>query len=117
MGDVKALLTLYVPPDPQKMQAYQAGKFALNPVPGAVNLVFTDHAEPGDRMTVMFDTAAKKINSLDINTYMGQARDAVTLHVQMATLPNGPNYAQQTVLDATAKELVVTTTNSNYQKL
>jgi hypothetical protein len=35
----------------------------------------------------------------------------------MATLPNGPNYAQQTILNATAKELVVTTTNSNYQKL
>lgn len=111
MGDVKALLTLYVPPDPQKMQAYQAVKFALNPVPGAVNLVFTDYTEPGDRITVTFDTAAKKINSLDINTYMGQAKDAVTLHVQMATLPNGPNYAQQTVLNATAKELVVTTTN------
>jgi hypothetical protein len=118
MGEVKGLLSMYVPPDPQRMeQAYQAGKFALNPVPGAVNLVFTDYAQPGDRMTVTFDTNAKKITSLDVNTYMGETKDAVTLHVQMATLPNGPNYAQQTVLNATAKELVVTTTNSNYQKL
>ena len=118
MQEVKAVLALYVPPDPQRMeQAYQAGKFALNPVPGAMNFVFTDYAQPGDRMTVTFDTAAKKITSLNINTYMGKAKDAVTLHVQMATLPNGPNYAQQTVLNATAKELVVTTTNSNYQKL
>jgi hypothetical protein len=61
MGEVKVLLSMYVPPDPQRMeQAYQAGKFALNPVPGAVNLVFTDYAQPGDRMTVTFDTAAKK---------------------------------------------------------
>jgi hypothetical protein len=118
MGEVKGLLSMYVPPDPQRMeQAYQAGKFALNPVPGAVNLVFSDYAQPGDRMTVTFDTAAKKITSLDINTYMGETKDVVMLHVQMATLPNGPNYAQQTVLNATAKELVVTTTNSNYQKL
>jgi hypothetical protein len=118
MGEVKGLLAMYVPPDPQRMeQAYQAGKFALNPVPGAVNLVFTDYAQPGDRMTVTFDTAAKKIISLDVNTYMGETKDVVTLHVQMATLPNGPNYSQQTVLNATAKELVVTTTNSNYQKL
>lgn len=118
MQDVKAVLAMYVPPDPERMQqAYQTGKFALNPVPGAVNFVFTDYAQPGDRMTVTFDTAAKKITSLDINTYMGETKDTVTLHVQMATLPNGPNYAQQTVLNATAKELVVTTTNSNYQKL
>src|SRR5208283_1335828 len=108
MEEVKGLLSMYVPPDPQGMeQAYQAGKFALNPVPGAMNLVFTDYAEPGDRMTITFDTAAKKIISLDVNSYLDEAKDAVTLHVQMATLPNGPNYAQQTVLSAKAKELVV----------
>ena len=118
MQDVKAVLAMYVPPDPQRMQqAYQAGNVALNPVPGAVNLVFTNYAQQGDKMTLTFDTAAKKITSLNINTYMGETKDVVTLNVQMATLPNGPNYAQQTVLDATAKQLVVTTTNSNYQKM
>ena len=118
MQDVKAVLNMYVPPDPQKMQAaYQAGKLSLNPIPGAVNLVFTDYAQPGDKMTLTFDTAAKKITALNINTYMGQEKDAVTLHVQMGSLPDGTNYVQQTVLNATAKQLVVTTTNSNYQKL
>ena len=118
MQDVKAVLAMYVPPDPQRMQqAYQAGNVALNPVPGAVNLVFTNYAQQGDKMTLTFDTNAKKITSLSINTYMGEAKDVVTLHVQMGNLPDGTNYAQQTVLDATAKQLVVTTTNSNYQKL
>jgi len=118
MQDVKTLLNMYVPPDPHKMQAaYQAGKLSLNPVPGAMNLVFTDYAQPGDRMTLTFDTAAKKITALNISTYMGQEKDAVKLQVQMGSLPDGTNYVQQTVLDATAKQLVVTTTNSNYQKL
>jgi hypothetical protein len=118
MEDVKGVLSMYVPPDPQKMeQAFQAGKVALNPGGGAVNLIFTDYAQPGDRMTLTFDTASKKITSLSVNTYMGEAKDAVTLQVQMASLPGGPNYAQQTVLNASAKQLVVTTTNSNYQKL
>jgi hypothetical protein len=118
MDQVKGLLSIYVPPDPQRMEgAYQAGKFSLNPVPGALRLVFTDYAQPGDRMTITFDTVAKKITSLDVDTYLDEEKHAVTLHVQMATLPNGPNYAQKTVLNATAKELVVTTTNSNYQKL
>jgi hypothetical protein len=118
MQDVKAVLAMYVPPDPQRMQqAYQAGNVALNPVPGAVNLVFTNYAQQGDKMTLTFDTSAKKITSLNINTYMGEEKDVVTLHVQMGSLPDGTNYAQQTVLDATAKQLVVTTTNSNYQKM
>ncbi|MFZ3216701.1 MAG: hypothetical protein WA192_11635 [Candidatus Acidiferrales bacterium] len=118
MDDVKAVLSMYVPPDPEKMQqAFQAGKVSINPAGGVLNLIFTDYAQPGDRMTLTFEPAAKKIVSLSVNTYMGQAKDAVTLQVQMASLPDGTNYAQQTILNATAKELVVTTTNSNYQKL
>jgi len=118
MQDVKAVLAMYVPPDPQKMQAaYQAGKLSLNPVPGAMNLIFADYAQPGDKMTLTFDTATKKIKGLSINTYMGDEKDVVTLQVQMAALPDGTNYESQTVLNATAKQLVVTTTNSNYQKI
>jgi hypothetical protein len=119
MDDVKALLSMYVPPDPEKMQAaYQAGKLSLNPIPGGVaNLIFNDYAQPGDKMTLTFNTAGKKITGLNIDTYLGQEKDAVTLQVQMASLPDGTNYAWQTVLNATAKKLVVTTINSKYQRL
>ena len=115
--DVKDVLNMYVPPDPQKMQAaYGAGKLSLNPVPGAVNLIFIDYAKPGDKMTLTFDTASKKITGLNIDTYMGQEKDAVKLQVKMGSLPDGTNHVQQTVLSATAKQIVVTTTNSDYQK-
>lgn len=118
MQDVKGVIAMYVPPDPQRMQqAYQAGNVALNPVPGAVNLVFTNYAQRGDKMTLTFDTATKKITALNVDTYMGEEKDKVTLQVQMGSLPDGTNYPQQTVLGASAKELTVTTTNSNYQKL
>jgi hypothetical protein len=98
-------------------QAYAAGKMSLNPVGGTINFIFTDYAVPGDKMTLTYDREAKKIVSLAISTYMGDEKDAVTLNATMATIPNGPNYTQQSVLNATAKELVVTTTNSNYQRL
>ena len=118
MGEVKDLLGMYVPPNPQKIeQAHQAGNVSLNPAGGVVNLVFRNYAQPGDQMTLTFDPAAKKVVSLSVNTYMGQEKDAVTLQVQMASLPDGTNYVQQTVVNASAKQLVVTTTNSNYQKL
>ncbi len=118
MDTVKALLSLYVPPDPQKMdQAFQAGKASINPNGGIVNLVFTDYAMSGDQMTLTFDPAAKKLISLSVNTFMGDGKDAVTLQVQMASLPDGTNYVQQSILNASSKQLVVTTTNANYQML
>ena len=118
MQDVKALLGMYVPPDPQKMQAaFEAKKVSLSPADGAANLVFTDYALPGDKMTLSFDTVTKKIAALSINTYMGKEKDVVTLQVKMGSLPDGTNYEEQTVLNASAKQLVVTTTNSSYQKL
>ena len=117
MQDVKSVLAMYVPPDPQRMQqAYQAGNVALNPAAGTVNLIFSNYAQPGDKMTLTFDTATKKISALSVNTYMGQEKDKVTLQVQMASLPDGTNYTQRTVLNAAAKDLTVTTTNSDYQK-
>jgi len=120
MGQVKMLLAKYVPPDPQKMeQAFRAGNASLSPNPGAqtVGLVFKNFAQSGDQMTLSFDTATRKVSSLNVNTYMDDPKDVVTLAVQMASLPDGANYVQQTVLNATAKKLQVTTTNSNYQKL
>lgn len=120
MGDVKSVLALYVPPNPQRMQhAMQADKVSLSGDAGAglVNLTFKDYAQPGDQMVIAFDPAAKKIANLNVNTYMGQAKDAVTLMVGFSTLPDGTNYAEKTVLNAAAKQIVVTTRNTNYHRL
>jgi len=120
MGQVKTLLAQYVPPNPQKMQqALQAGKASLNPSPdsGTTSVVFKDYSLPGDQMTLTFNTAAKKISAINVNTYMDNPQDAVTLAVKFASLPDSTNYVQQSVLNATAKKLVVTTTNANYQPL
>jgi hypothetical protein len=120
MGQVKTLLAKYTPPDPQKMEeAFKSGNASLNPNEAAqtVALVFKNYAQTGDQMTLTFDTATKKVSGLNVNTYLDDPKDVVTLAVKMASLPDGTNYVQQTVLDATAKQLQVTTTNSNYQKI
>ena len=87
------------------------------PGAGLVNLTFKDYAQPGDQMVIAFDPAAKRIANLDVNTYMDQAKDAVTLIVNFSTLPDGTNYAEKTVLNAAAKQIVVTTTNTNFHRL
>lgn len=117
MGDVKSLLTAYVPPNPQKMQqAMQTGNVALSRDAGAglVNLTFKNYVQPGDQMVIAYDPTAKKITNVSVNTYMGQEKDAVTLTMDFSSLPDGTNYVQKTVLTATAKQLVVTTLNTNY---
>lgn len=120
MGQVKTLLAMYVPPDPQRIQqALQAGKVSLNPSPasGTAEIVFKNYALPGDQMTISLNTAEKKISALNVNTYMDDPKDVVTLAVQFASLPDSTNYVQQSILNATAKKLQVTTTSANYQPL
>jgi hypothetical protein len=118
MGGVKTVIGMYVPPDPQRMQqAFQSQKVSLNSTVGSgvAQVVFKDYAQPGDQMTISFNTASKKIEALNVKTYMDNPKDGVTLAVTFASLPDGTNYVQQSVLDATAKQLQVTTTSSNYQ--
>ena len=86
-------------------------------MPGTIKLAFQNYDKAGDLLTIIFNTQQKKVAQLSVNTYMQQPSDAVTLDTHFASLPDGTNYTQKTVLNATAKKLVVTTTNSHYQKL
>jgi hypothetical protein len=118
MQQVQGVIALYVPPDPQRMQsAFKAGNVSINKGgAGLVNLIFVNYAQQGDKMTIGFDTTSKKVQTVNVNTYLDDPKDVVTLAVQFASLPDGTNYQQQTVLNATAKQLQVTNTNSNYAK-
>jgi hypothetical protein len=80
-------------------------------------LVFRDYAKPGDTVTLAFDTAAKNVRGYDVNSYLDAPEDVVTLKVVFNSLPDGTNYAAKSVLDATAKQIQIRTTNSNYNKL
>ncbi len=81
MQEVKSVISLYVPPNPQKNAAglCRPTTFRLCPAAASSQLVFKNYAQPGDQMTIAFDMAAKKIQTLNVNTYMGQAKDVVTL--------------------------------------
>ena len=73
----------------------------------------TSHAVMADKTGIVIDVCSDLRNS---NQYVF-LKLTVTLAVQFASLPDGTNYVQRTVLDATAKNLVVTTTNSSYSPL
>ncbi len=119
MKQVQGVIALYVPPNPEKMQAaFKAKKVSFSRgAGGIVDLVFKDYALPGDSMTIGFDSTAKKIRTLNVQSYLDSPQDGVTLAVQFASLPDGTNYAQRTTLGAQAKKLTVVSTNSNYRKI
>jgi hypothetical protein len=117
MESTGALIKLYVPPDPAKMQAAMAaGKGALTqPSAGKAVLTFSDYSLKGDKFSLTFDTTAKKILAVNVNTYLDKADDTVTLAVAFTSLPEGPNYLSSSLLDVTAKKIQVKTTNNGYK--
>jgi hypothetical protein len=119
MERVASLIQRYVPPDGSQMQeSFRAGKAAIQPTEGGiVTLVFGSYAKPGDTVKLIFDAASKKIRGYDVNTYLDAPDEVVTLNVVFENLPDGTNYVAQSVLDATAKQIQIRTTNSSYNRL
>ena len=119
MQDVVALVHQYVPPDPAKIQAAaKAGKAApeKSAEGGLTALTFSDYAKAGDKLSLGFDPAAKKIRSYNVASYLEKPEDAVTLAVSFDSLPDGTNYPKETVLNAKSKEVQVKISNSGHKK-
>jgi hypothetical protein len=118
MEQVSALVHQYVPPDPQRIQsAVEAGGVAIQPSQGISTITIKDYLKPGDSVVLGFDPSTKKIRSYNVQTFLKDSKDdPVTLNVTFASLPDGTNYPQQTVLDAPSKQIRVQTTNSGYAK-
>jgi hypothetical protein len=117
MEKVAALVHDYVPPSPAKIQAAQAaGNVALQPGPKTL-LSIKDYNKPGDAVAIGFDSAAKKLASFSVNSYVEKPKeDDVTLTVTFGSLNDGTSYPEQTLLDVKAKQIQVKVTNSGYKK-
>jgi hypothetical protein len=118
MQRVVALVHEYVPPDGQRIQqAAAAGNVSLQPSQGVATLVFKDYLKPGDSVALGFNSETKKISDYKVQSYLDNPKDdALSLNVAFASLPDGTNYPQQSVLNVPNKKMVVTVTNSNYVK-
>jgi hypothetical protein len=119
MQQVAALVHEYVPPDPQKIQAAQAaGNVSAQPSGGVTTLTIKNYNKPGDSLALGFDPAAKKIRTYTVNSFLKDPKDdPVNLAVTFASLPDGTNYSEQSVLDAPGKKIEVKVTNSGYKKI
>jgi len=115
MDRVASLVQRYVPPDPESMQAaFENGKAQMS---SAGVLAFHDYVKPGDSLTIIFNLATKKVVAFALATYLDEAKDVVTVNARFSTLPDGTNYLETSVLNATAKKLQIEKTNSEYRKV
>jgi hypothetical protein len=114
MEKVAALVQEYVPPDAQKIQAAQA---AGNVTVQAGTLAVKNYLKQGDSLTIGLDSAAKKLSSYNVASYVEKPNDdTVTLAVTFALLPDGTSYPQQVLLNVKSKNLQVKITNSGHKK-
>jgi hypothetical protein len=116
---IGALAQQYAQPDPQKLQqAFQQGNVMVGEagVPGQVKLVISNYLKPNDKVTLVFNQQAKAIQSLHVQSYLTDPKDAVTIAAQFGQLPDGTNHVDTMQINGESKNLLLTTQNSNYQK-
>jgi len=108
----------YTAPSPEAlMQAKQAGNISIQPGAGTVNLIIKNYVKSGDSITMTISELTHSPVSVQVNSYLNDPKDAVTINAQFAQLPDGTNHVATTTIDGVSKQLTVSEQNSNYQRL
>jgi hypothetical protein len=116
---IGALAQQYAQPDPERLQqAFQQGNVMLGSggAPGEVKMVIKNYVKPNDQVTLIFSQQAKAIQSLQIQSYLNDPKDAVTIAAQYSQLPDGTNHVSTMQINGISKNLTITTQNSDYHK-
>jgi hypothetical protein len=115
---ISALAKQYTTPDPDRlMQAKQQGNISLQPGNGSVSLVIKNYVKPGDSVTFTVNDQTKQPISVQVASYLGDPKDAVTIQAQFGQLPDGTNHVANTLVTGVSKDLTVNDQNANYQHL
>ena len=117
---ISALVHSYVPPNPQKIQqAFQQGSGSLSKAgPDAAQVAFTNYNLQGDSMKLVFNTAQKGIQRVQVSSYLNNdPKDAATFSAQFSKLPNGTNYMSSATVNGEKEHLTIQIQNTNYQPL
>jgi len=116
---IGALAQQYAQPDPERLQqAFQQGNVMLGSggAPGEVKMVIKNYVKPNDQVTLIFSQQAKAIQSLQIQSYLTDPKDAVNIATQYSQLPDGTNHVSTMQINGVSKNLMITTQNSDYHK-
>jgi hypothetical protein len=104
----------YLPPKPDKLKAALATA-QIGAVGNAMGLTMKNYQQPGDSLTIGFDSATRKMLRLQLDSRL--ENDPVTVTVDMGNVPSGPSYPAQTKIKVPAKDLEVDITEYEFMKL
>ena len=114
---IGALAKQYTTPDPGRlMQAKQQGNLSLQPGQGTVSLVIKNFVKPNDQVTITISEQTHAPSAMQIQSYLNDPSDAVSISAQFAQLPDGTNHVAQMTINGVSKQLTVNEVNSNYAK-
>jgi len=115
---ISALAKQYTTPNPEAlMQAKQAGNISIQPGGGTVSLMIKNYVKPGDSVTMTISEQTHSPVSIQVNSYLSDPKNAVTISAQFAQLPDGTNHVANATIDGVSKHLTVNEQNSNYQRM
>src|SRR5215831_7149555 len=92
---IGALAQQYAQPDPARLQqAFQQGNVLMGSggMPGQAKLVISNYLKPNDKVTLIFNQQAKAIESVNVQSYLNDPKDAVTIDAHFARLPDGTSH-------------------------
>ncbi len=98
------------------MQAKQQGNLSIQPGNGTLSLVIKSFVKPNDQVTITISEQTKAPVSMNIQSYLNDPSNAVTISARFAQLPDGTNHVTSTTINGESKHLTVNEQNSNYQK-
>ena len=81
-----------------------------------MSLVIKNYVKQGDSMTMTISEQTHSPVSVQVNSYLSDPKDAVTISAQFAQLPDGTNHVATSTINGVSKQLTVNDVNSNYQK-
>ena len=115
---IGALAKQYTTPDPDAIAAAkQAGNISLQPGSGTVSLVIKSYIKQGDSVTMTISEQTHAPVSIQVNSYLSDPSDAVTISAKFAQLPDGTNHVATTTINGVSKHLTISEQNANYQKM
>jgi hypothetical protein len=115
--DVAGLARAYTQPDPAKLQqAAQSGNLSLGKsgAAGLTEITVTSYLKPGDSMTIVYDTGKKRMQTVEIHSYLDKPDNKVDVSASYDSLPDGTNHLSQATISGREKELTVALKNSDY---
>lgn len=116
---MKTLAQQYLPPEKDLIeQAYAKGGVTLAPTgaPGQAQLIIKNYLKPQDSLTLVVDKAQKQLLRVEVATYLSDAKDAMTVKVQFARVPDGSNQISNVVVDGVGKHLNLAIADSSYRR-